>query len=137
MKFVAGICETWKNFRKVTCGKVEEFSRRRFIEDFEAVTSFFQSSNALRDNDAKYPDAEIDDEHTSSLTSPLYLQEREASASLLQVYHSKKRKLVSTCTVSFQQSRSNPSTGCHKKRKSNQESGNCQIRIIFGKTREQ
>ena len=37
------------------------------------------------DNDAKYPNAEIDDKHTrNSLASPLYVQEREASASLLQ-----------------------------------------------------
>ena len=47
-------------------------------------------------------DAEIDDEHTrNSLASPLYLQEREASASLLQVHYSQKRKLVSRCTVNF------------------------------------
>ena len=60
-----------------------------------------QSYN-LGDNEAKYPDAEIDDEHTrNSLASPLYIQEREASASLLQVYHSQKRKLVSRCTVNF------------------------------------
>ena len=30
-----------------------------------------------------------------------------------------------------------PVTGCHKKRKSNQELDNCQIRIIWGRTREQ
>ena len=83
--------------------KVEELSRRKLTEDFEAVTSFFQGSNVktvcnFGDNDAKYPDAEIDDVHTrNSLASPLYLQEREASASLLQT----KRKLVSTCTVNF------------------------------------
>ena len=48
------------------------------------------------------PDAEIDDEHTrNSLASPLYLQGREASASLLQVHYSQKRKLVSRCTVNF------------------------------------
>ena len=71
--------------------KVEELSRRKLTEGFLEVTSFFQGSNVklvyiLGDNDAKYPDAEIDDEHTSSsLASPLYFQEREASASLLQV----------------------------------------------------
>ena len=69
--------------------KVEELPRRKFIEDFQAVTSFFQGSNVktvynVGDNDAKHLDAEIDDEHTTnSLASPLYLQEREASASLL------------------------------------------------------
>ena len=87
--------------------KVEELSRRKLTEDFEAVTSFFQGSKVktvynLGDNDAKYQDAEIDDEHTrNSLALPLYLQEREASASLLQVNHSQKRKLVSRCTVNF------------------------------------
>ena len=69
--------------------KVEELSRRKMTDDFEEVTSFFQCSNVktvynFGDNDAKYPDAEIDDERTrNSLASPLYLQEREASASLL------------------------------------------------------
>ena len=80
---------------------VDELSRRKLSEDFEAVTSFFQGSNVktvynLGDSDAKYPNSEIDDEHTrNSLASQLYLQMREASASLLQVYHSQKRKLVS------------------------------------------
>ena len=37
----------------------------------------------------------------------------------------------------FLASTGQPVTGCHKKRKSNQELDNCQIRIIFGKTREQ
>ena len=79
--------------------KVEELSRIKLTEDFEAVTSFFQGSKVKTvynhgDNDAKHPDAEIDDEHTrNSLASPLYLQEREASASLLQVYHSQREGL--------------------------------------------
>ena len=87
--------------------KVKELSRSKLTEDFLEVTPFFQGSNVktvynFGDNDAKYPDAEIDEEHTrNSLASPLYLQEREASASLLQVYHSQKRKLVSRCTVKF------------------------------------
>ena len=79
--------------------KFEELSRRKLTEDFKEVTSFFQGPNVktvyiLGDNDAKYPDAEIDDEHTrNSLASPLYLKEREASASLLQVYHSQRESL--------------------------------------------
>ena len=87
--------------------KVKELSRRKLTEDFEEVTSFFQGSNVktvcnFGDNDARYTDAEIDDVHTRNwLASPLYLQEREASASLLQVYHSQKRKLVSSCTDNF------------------------------------
>ena len=83
----------------------------RFAEkarvDFLEVTSFFQGSNVktvynVGDNDAEYPDAEIDDEHTrNALASPLYLQEQEANANLLQVNHSQKRKLVSRCTTNF------------------------------------
>ena len=51
--------------------KVEEISRSKLTEDFEAVTSFFQGSNVktiynFGDNDAKYPDAEIDDVHTGN-----------------------------------------------------------------------
>ena len=66
--------------------KVEDLSRRKLTEDFEEVSSFFQVSNVetvyiLGDDEAKYPDAEIDDVHTrNSLASPLYLLlEREAS----------------------------------------------------------
>ena len=45
--------------------KVEELSRRKLTEDFEEVTSFFQGSNvktvySLGDNDAKYPDWQIE-----------------------------------------------------------------------------
>ena len=79
--------------------KVEELPRRRMAEDFEEGTSFFQGSNVktvyiIGDNDARYPDAEIVDEHNrNSLASPLCFQEREASASLLQVYHSQRESL--------------------------------------------
>ena len=101
--------------------KVEELSRRKLTEDFEEVTSFFQGSNVktdyiIGDNDAKYPDAEIDDEHTrNSLASPLYLQEREASASLLQVYHS------ACFNMHCLASTGRPVYWMSQKRKSNQE----------------
>ena len=95
------------------------------------------STYILGDNDAKYPDAEIDDEHTrNSLASPLYLQEREASASLLQVYHSQKRKLVSRCTVNFSKY-GETVAWMSQKRKSNQELDNCQFRIILEREKEQ
>ena len=122
--------------------KVEELSRRKLTEDFEEVTSFFQGSNVktvyiLGDNDAKYPDAEIDDEHTrNSLASPHYLQEREASASLLQVYHSQRESLFQRAQ-SISASTERPVNWMSQKRKSNQKLANCQIRIISGKTREQ
>ena len=90
--------------------KVEELSRRKIDWKLWGSNLFFQGPNVktvyiLGDNDAKYPYAEIDDEHTrKSLASTLYLQEREACASLLQVCHSQKRKLVSRCKVNqFQQ----------------------------------
>ena len=46
--------------------KVEELSRRKLTEDFEEVISFSNVKTVyiLDNNDAKYPYAEIDDEHT-------------------------------------------------------------------------
>ena len=94
---VSGTCRDMEELQKSHVLKVEELSRRKLTEDFEAVTSFFQGSNVktvcnFGDNDAKYPDAEIDDVHTrNSPASPLYLQEREASASLLQAFTHKEK----------------------------------------------
>ena len=94
------LCETWKNCRKVTCQRSRNFLEENWLKTLRQLTSFFQGSNVkiaynLGDNDAKYPDAEIDDVHTSnSLASPLYLQEREASASLLQAFTHKEKACV-------------------------------------------
>ena len=100
------VYEPMEELQKSHVLKVEKLTRTKLTEDFEEVTSFFQDSNVktvyiIGDNDAKYPDAEIDDEHTrNSLASPLYLQEREASSSWCR-FITHKRKLVSTCTVNF------------------------------------
>ena len=100
--------------------KVDELSRRKLTEDFEAVTSFFQGSNVktvynLGDNDAMYPDAEIDDVHTrNSLASPLYLRSEKQVRACCRL-SLRKRKLVSTCTVKFFISTEKPVTWCHKK----------------------
>ena len=99
--------------------KVKELSRRKLTEDFEEVTSFFQGSNVktvciLGDTDAKCPDAEIDDEHTrTSLASPLCLQEREASASLLQAFTRKRESLLQRAE-SILAITEKPSPGCQK-----------------------
>ena len=110
--------------------KVEELSRRKLTEDFEAVTSFFQGSNVKTVYN-------LDDEHTrNSLASPLYFQEREASASLLQVYHSQKESLFQRAQSIFSkygETRNLDAT----KGKSNQELDNCQFRIILEKEKEQ
>ena len=120
--------------------KVEELPRRKLTEDFLEVTSFFHGSNVktvynLGDNDAKYPDADIDDEHTwNSLASPLYLQERKATASLLQVYHSQRESLfqrAQPCSVSV----GRPVIWMPQKRKSHQELDNSQFRIISERKR--
>ena len=87
--------------------KVKELSRRKLTEDFLEVTSFFQDSNGttvyiLGDNDAKYPDAEIDDEHTRN--SPAFTTVPSGAKSKCEPVASsslKKRKLVSRCTVNF------------------------------------
>ena len=68
--------------------------------DIEVTTSTFQGSSVtsiydLGDNGAESPDAEIDDEHVrNAMASPLYIQEREANASLLQAYHSNEERLL-------------------------------------------
>ena len=102
--------------------KVEELSRRKLTEDFQAATSFFQGSNVktvynFGDNDAKHPDAEIDDVHT---------RQREVSASLLQVI-THKEKACFNVHSQFLASTEKPV---------NQELDNCQSRFIFGETRE-
>ena len=90
-----------EEMQKSHVSKVEELSRNKITEDFEEVTSFFQGSNVktvynFGGNDAKYPDAEINDEHTrNSLASPLYLQERAAGASLLQAFTHKEKACFS------------------------------------------
>ena len=86
--------------------KVEEISRRKLTEDFEAVTSFFQGSNVktvynFGDNDAKYPDAEIDDVHTRTQRLHHYTIRSEKQVRVCCRLSLTKRKLVSTCTVNF------------------------------------
>ena len=82
--------------------KVEELSRRKLTEDFLEVTSYFQGSNVktvynLGDNDAKYPDAEIDDEHIrNSLASPLYLLRSEKQVRACCKFITRKRERLST-----------------------------------------
>ena len=96
---VRPVYEPREELQKSHVLKVEELSRKKLSEDFEEVTLFFQGSNVetvyiIGDNDTKHRDAEIDDVHTgNSLASPLYLQEREASASPLQVYCSQRESL--------------------------------------------
>ena len=119
--------ETREELQKSHVLKVEELSRRKLTEDFLEVTSFVQCSNVktvsnLGDNDAKYPDAWIDDEHTrNSLASPLYLQEREASASLLQVYHSQRESLFQRAQSIFSMHGETRNLDVTKVQKSDQE----------------
>ena len=69
------VYEPMEELQKSHVLKVEKLTRTKLTEDFEEVTSFFQDSNVktvynIVDNDAKYPDAEIDDEHNrNSLAS--------------------------------------------------------------------
>ena len=141
MKLVSGICETWKNCKKSHVLKVEELSRRKLTEDFEAVTSFFQGSNVqtvynFGDSDAKHPDAEIDDEHTSNLlASPTVPSGARSKCEPVAGLSLTKRRFVSRCTVNFSKYGETHQLDVIK-RKSNPELDNCQTRIIFGKTRE-
>ena len=95
-------------------------------EDIEVTASFFQDSNVtsiydLGDNGAESPDAEIDDEHVrNALASTPYIQEREASASLLQTYHSNDESLLSGAR-SILASTVEPVAWLSQRRKSRQE----------------
>ena len=94
--------------------------------DMEVTASFFQDSNVtsiydLGDNGAASPDAEVDDEHVrNALASPLYIQEREANASLLQAYHSNEESLLPSAR-SILASTGEPVAWLSQKRKSSQE----------------
>ena len=118
--------------------KVEELSRRKLTEDFEEVTSFSQGSNVktvynLGDKDAKYPDAEIDDEHARNwwLHHCTFRSEKQVRAFCRFFTHREKACFNVHCQ--FLASTGKPVTGCDKKRKANQELENCQIWIIFWK----
>ena len=70
------------------------------LDDFEVFPSIFHSSSVrsvydLGENNTTSFDPEMDDEHIRNmLASPLYLQEREASADMPQVYHSNEESLL-------------------------------------------
>ena len=68
----------------------------------------------------------------NSMSSPLCLQERESSASLLQVYHSQRESLFQE-TQSILASTVRPVHWMSAKRKSNPEVDNCPFRNIFEK----
>ena len=104
--------------------------KKKLTEDFEAGTSFFQGSSVKTvynfvDNDARCWDLTTSTPGIRWLDHCTFRSEK-ASASLFAGLSHTKRKLVSTCTVNFLASTGNPVTGCHKKRKSNQEFDNCQ-----------
>ena len=69
------------------------------FDDMGVTASIFQDSSVasiydLGDKRSESPDAEIDDEHVrNALASPLYIEEREANASLRQAYHSNAESL--------------------------------------------
>ena len=94
-------------------------------DDVEVTTSIFQSSSVtsiydLGDSGAESPDAEIDDEHVrNALASSLYIQEREANASLLQAYHSNEESLLPGAR-SILASTGEPVAWLSQKRKSSQ-----------------
>ena len=123
--------------------KVEELSRRKLTEDFEAATSFFQGSNVktvynLGDNDEKHPNAEIHDrahQEFAGFTTVPSGSEKQVRGSCK--FITCKRESLFQGAQSILASTVKPVTGCHKKRKSNQELDNCQITIVLGKTREQ
>ena len=87
----------------------------------------------LGDNEAESPGAEIDDEHIRNvLASSLYVQEREANASLRQAYHSDEESLLPGARSTLPGT-GKPAAWLSQKRKSSQELDDDQIRILLKK----
>ena len=111
-------------------------------DDFEVIHSFFQRSHVETvydsgDNDAKSPNAETDDEHIrNALALPLYIQEREANASLRQAYHSNEESLLPGAR-SILAGTGQPVAWLTQERKSSQELDDGQIRTILERQKEQ
>ena len=61
-----------------------------------SITSTYDSAESIA---TPPPESDLDDEQIRALlTSPLYLQQREASAERSQVYHSARENLMSSCS---------------------------------------
>ena len=106
------------------------------LDDIEVIPSIFHSSNVtslcvLCENNTASFDPGIDDEHIRNmLASPLYLQEREASADLSQVYQSNEESLLPS-SQSISISAGKPVALVSQKRKSRQELDNDRIRMLL------
>ena len=107
------IVDEYENVHFTEDDQITELEDRvKFLSYHQSITAstYVKTVYNLVDNDAKYPDAEIDDEHTrNSLDSPLYLQERGASAERSQVYHSERENLMSNSSQDPTQARESTS----------------------------
>ena len=111
------------------------------LDEKEVIRSIFHSSSVtslcvLCENSTPSFDPGIDDEHIRNmLASPLYLQEREASADLSQVCHSTEESLLPS-SQSISTSAGKPVALMSQKRKSRQELDNDRIRMLLDKQKE-
>ena len=105
-------------------------------DEFEAIPSFFQSSNVdtiydLGGNDAESTDAEIDDEHNrNALALPLFSQESEAEAHLRQTYHTNAAGLFKGAPSILART-GQPVVWLTQKRKCSQDLDDSKIRIML------
>ena len=106
--------------------------------DYSVTSETFLQEQSSDTMPSYLHDAELSDETIGkALSSPLFIQEREASASLLQAFTHKEKACFNVHSQFFLQVRGNPSPGCHRKGKSNQELDNYQFRIILEREKEQ
>ena len=102
---------------------------------FQRRTSRASTYHSGEDTAATPNDSEVDDSHiVGLLASPLYTQEREASADPSRIYHSNGENSVSSSSF-FRQNVGNPARGCSHKKKSGTEL-HSDTRRVFGE-REQ
>ena len=138
LKLVLGIYETWKNCRKVKCKRSRNFQEENWLK---TLTQQLHSSRARMSRQSATLATTTRSTQMLRLTTCTpgirwlhhctFMSEKQVRACCRFITH--KGKACFYVHSHFWAYTGKPVTGCHKKRKSNQELDNCQIRIILGK----
>ena len=117
------------------------WSTTRLSQVMSPTSSTISTLGGIQRHDASYlHDAELSDETIGmALFSPLFIQEREDAAGSLQAYHSFDEKFVAKSVLSVCHVRTGElsSLGSSSTEKPSRDSENEQIRILFGRQKEQ
>ena len=106
--------------------------------DYSVTSETFLQEQSSDTMPSYLHDAELSDETIGkALSSPLFTQEREASASLLQAFTHKEKACFNVHSQFFSKYGETRRLDVTKRGKSNQELDNCQFRIILEREKEQ